>query len=296
MVNVQILWVTRSLLEPDTTINLHKHDYYHMLYVLRGRLDMVIGGEPLSLKEGHGVVIPKKTDHAFTVCEDTSEYLEVKFALPDKRLDERFGRLGVCHSDAPAFGTMIQQIAEAYAQPNPLTNEAAASYLLALLYALHQQRQQQEDFRYIDASVYSDLSQQIIHYLEDHFAEPVTLDRLVQDLKYGKSCLCAVFKKDTGTTILDCLNMIRIRRAAELLTYSDISIAQVSQLCGFASPHNFDRVFLKYVGVTPGQCRRAFPANTLEYKTLSPQHPNHLIYSVLARKRISLASYLAEEK
>ena len=297
MVNVQILWVTRHSGRVGTIAKPHKHDYYHMFFVLHGGLDMVIGDTALSLSDGHCVIIPKRTNHAFTVTEDTSEYLEVKFALPDKRLDERFGQLGLCHSTSPVVGMMIQQIVEEYAQPSPLADEAAASYLLTLLYTLHQQhrQQQQEAFRYIDASEYSSLSQRIVHYLEEHFSEPFSLDRLAQELKYGKNYLCGVFKKDTGTTILDCLNMIRIRQAAELLTYSDISIAQVSELCGFASPHNFNRVFSKYVGVTPGQCRRAFPANTLEYISTDSAHsPNHLIYSVLARKRISLDTFLSE--
>lgn len=295
MAKVQILWVTRHLGSAGNVIKPHKHDYYHMLYVLQGELDMEVGGRSLLLKDGGCVLVPKGMEHAYIVMgENGTEYLEIKFALPDKRLDERFGQLGPCDSDSPVVGTMIQQIAEEYARLGPLADEAATSYLLALLYLMNQKQryQQQREFRYIDASAYSDLSQQIVHYLEEHFSESLSLDRLARDLKHGKSYLCGTFKKDTGTTILDCLNMIRIRRAAEMITYSEISIAQVSELCGFASPHNFNRVFLKYVGVTPGQCRRAFPADTLEYTSLGD--PNHLIYSVLARKQISLENYLAE--
>ena len=108
--------------------------------------------------------------------------------------------------------------------------------------------------------------------------EPLTLDRLAQDLQYGKSCLCGTFKKDTGTTIVDCLNTIRIRHAADLLAYSDIDIAQVSQLCGFASPNNFSRVFQKYVGVNPRQCRRSVPGNILDFKKSEGHQTNSLMY------------------
>lgn len=290
MVKTQILWVSRLLGKAGSAVKPHKHDYYHMLHVLQGELDVVVEDAPLLLKEGACLLIPKGMEHSYTIVgKDTTEYLEVKFALPDKRLDERFERLGLCHSDSPAAIIMIQQIAEEYAALGPLADEAATSYLFSLLYVLDRQRrhQQKREFRYIDASAYSDLSQQIIHYLEDHFSEPFSLDRLAQDLQYGKSSLCSTLKKDTGTTIVDCLNMIRIRRAAELIAYSDVSLSQVSQLCGFASPNNFNRVFLKYVGVTPGQCRRSVPASILQFKKLEDQHPNSFIYSVLARKRIS---------
>ena len=126
--------------------------------------------------------------------------------------------------------------------------------------------------------------------------EPLTLDRLAQDLQYGKSCLCGTFKKDTGTTIVDCLNTNRIRHAADLLAYSDIDIAQVSQLCGFASPNNFSRVFQKYVGVNPRQCRRSVPGNILDFKKSEGHQTNSLMYCVLARKRISFGQHPDRKK
>ena len=102
-----------------------------------------------------------------------------------------------------------------------------------------------------------------------------------------------MFLKETGTTILDCLNTIRVRHAAELITYSDYSLADVSAMCGFASTSHFSRIFLKHAGVTPGQCRKAYPDNILVRADSwvgsdKVQHPNRFIYNVLARKRITL--------
>ena len=179
-----------------------------------------------------------------------------------------------------------------------LFRSTTACYLLSVLYTLtrEQRVQKQQEFRYVDASAYSPLSQQIVHYLEEHFSEQMSLEQLAQALGYEKSYLCRAFKKDTKTTILDCLNMIRIRRAAELLAYSDNSMTQVGEMCGFASPNNFNRVFLRYVGVTPGQCRRAFPADVLLYKDGTVQYPNRMMYSVLAQQKIPLEVYLADQK
>jgi len=140
-------------------------------------------------------------------------------------------------------------------------------------------------FLYMDASGYGVLAQQVIHYLEAHYAEDISLDTLAGELDYNKSYLCVAFKKDTNRTIWDCLNMIRIRRAAELIVYSDHSLNRVAQLCGFSSVPTFNRVFLKYVGATPGQCRRAYPGDIL----VGPQNtdPNLFMYSVLARKMVT---------
>ena len=73
------------------------------------------------------------------------------------------------------------------------------------------------------------------------------------------------------------------------LRYSDHSLTQVSELCGFSSVSHFNRVFLKYVGATPGQCRRAYPVDILFSSEKSPDSGStgSFMYSVLARKRFS---------
>ena len=174
---------------------------------------------------------------------------------------------------------------------NNLVDDEATAYLMAILSALGEQERtrQQQSFRYVDASAYSPLSQQIIRYLEEHYAEDLSLDSLAQVMGRNKSYLCAAFKNNTQFTILDCLSMIRIRRAAELVVYSEHSLAQVAQMCGFASVSHFNRVFLKYVGITPGQCRRAYPSGLLfgQWPGGVPERQNNFMYSVLAQKRIT---------
>ena len=127
--------------------------------------------------------------------------------------------------------------------------------------------------------------------MESHYSEDLSLDALASSMDYNKSYLCVAFKKDTNQTILDCLNTIRIRRAAELIVYSDHSIPQVAAQCGFASVSHFNRVFLKYVGTTPGQCRRATPGDVMfrdpEAFQVHTSAPNWFIYSVLAHKQIT---------
>ena len=218
--------------------------------------------------------------------------------LLDKVLDEQFHRVDLCTSEEAVVGGLLKQIVDEYSVLGLQADETTACYLLGVLYTLtrEQRVQKRQEFRYVDASAYSPLSQQIVHYLEEHFSQQMSLEQLAQALQYEKSYLCRAFKKDTKTTILDCLNMIRIRRAAELLTYSDNSMVQVGEMCGFASPNNFNRVFLKYVGVTPGQCRRAFPADVLLYEKREMQYPNRLMYSVLARQKIPLEVYLADQE
>lgn len=292
MERLQILWVGRSHTLADSGVKTHSHPYYHMFYIEEGSCVFTAGDQAHQLQQGQCILVPPGIEHSYSNRNsDTMAYLEIKFTLPQTSVDNQL-KDSVRTSDNTMIGLLFQQIVTEYSQLGSLADDAAASYLRALLSALTQQDRygRPRQFRYIDASSYSPLSQQIIRYLEKHYAEDISLDTLAAIMGYNKSYLCVAFKKNTHSTILDCLNMIRIRRAAELIVYSDHSLTQVADMCGFASDSHFNRVFYKYVGVTPGQCRRAYPMNILfgsgQAQTNAPL-PNRFMYSVLAQKQIT---------
>lgn len=287
----QILWVTRSYTLPKSGVKTHSHPYFHMFYIAAGECQLTTGNNIHLLTPGHCLLVPAHQEHSYCNESDTVvEFLEIKFSLPNTPLAAQLLKKGVQVTDNPLVGMLFEQIVKEYSAYGILADESAASYLSSLLYVLDEKdRLQKQQFRYVDTASYSDLSRQVIHYLEDHYTEELSLNSLAQALDYNKSYLCAAFKKDTQFTIWDCLNMIRIRRAAELLVYGEYELTQVAEMCGFASASNFNRVFLKYVGITPGQCRRAYPANILfGPRAIDITTPaDAFIYSVLAHKTIT---------
>ena len=300
MQHLQLLWVARSLLLPESGVKSHAHPYYHLFYIQAGDFCFTVGGETLRLRQGQTLLVPPQIEHGYiNETGVTGEYLEVKFAHSPADRDET----PVQTCDDPLAGMLCSRILQEYSDLGKLADTAAVSYLQALLQVLQAQARYQEkpqQFLYLDASRFSPLSRRIVHYLEAHCGEDLSLDALAKAMDYNKSYLCAAFKKDTGQTILDCQNMIRIRRAAELIVYSDHSLVQVSQMCGFSSVSHFNRVFLKHAGITPGQARRAYPADIL-FGARKPDdkrtsQADHFMYSVLAQKRITpeMASSLEE--
>lgn len=292
MNRLQILWVTRSDLNPGAGVKSHSHPYFHMFHLHAGSIQFAAGGKTYDLHPGHTILVPPGIEHTYSNSTGLRvEYLEIKFTLGQSPFPDGF----IPVTNDILAQRLFQQILKEFSELGGLANDAAAAYLTALLEFLNQEQRYQKQprqFKHLDASGCSELSQRIIHYLEAHYSKDISLDALAAAMGYNKSYLCVAFKKDTKQTILDCLNMIRIRKAAELIVYSDLSLAQVSQMCGFSSVSHFNRVFLKYAGITPGQCRRAYPADILfGFKDMSKDvdaRNNYFMYSVLAQKRISL--------
>ena len=288
MQHLQLLWVARSVLQPEAGVKSHAHPYYHLFYIQAGTFLFTVGGESCRLAQGQTLLVPPQIDHGFiNETQDAGEYLEIKFTHAATATETP-----VEISDDPLAGMLCSRILREYSDLGKLADSAAVSYLQALLQVLQTSVRYQEkpqQFLYLDASRFNPLSRRIVHYLEAHYGEDLSLDALAAAMDYNKSYLCAAFKKDTAQTILDCLNMIRIRRAAELIVYSDHSLVQVSQMCGFSSVSHFNRVFLKYAGITPGQARRAYPADILfgARKGKSVSQADQFMYSVLAQKRIT---------
>ena len=60
-----------------------------------------------------------------------------------------------------------------------------------------------------------------------------------------------IFKDELGLNFIEYLTSVRIEKAKELLTESDMSMKEICGACGYTDPNYFSRSFKKNVGVTP---------------------------------------------
>ncbi len=67
---------------------------------------------------------------------------------------------------------------------------------------------------------------------------------------------CRTFKQVLGHSFVEYQNMLRIRRAEELLYESNMSIAEISEALSFGTISYFNRTFKKYTGINPSDSRK----------------------------------------
>ena len=68
--------------------------------------------------------------------------------------------------------------------------------------------------------------------------------------------LSRVFKRETGASLVDFLNRIRIEKSRELLADSSLRLIEVALQCGFESQSYFNRMFKLFCDMTPQQYRK----------------------------------------
>lgn len=101
------------------------------------------------------------------------------------------------------------------------------------------------------------LEGQIMRYLEEHCRETISLEQLGKKFGYHPVYLNRMFREQTGKTLHKYQMECRMQRACVMLRSTRLSIKEIAGSTGFSSPAYFSELFVKMLGVTPGQYRSA---------------------------------------
>ncbi|WP_138992662.1 AraC family transcriptional regulator [Larkinella sp. C7] len=99
----------------------------------------------------------------------------------------------------------------------------------------------------------------VFQYTLDHYAEPITLDKIADIAHITPHAFCKYFKKHTRKTYNTFLNEIRINEACKrIINSSNDGISSIAYSTGFNSATNFNRVFRKTTGMSPSDYIREY--------------------------------------
>jgi YesN/AraC family two-component response regulator len=96
------------------------------------------------------------------------------------------------------------------------------------------------------------------HYVGTHFREKIHLDQVAQMLGISSSYLSKLFKKETSIKFQDYIIEERVEHAADLLQYSEESIASIGDYIGFPSQSYFGKMFKRFKNMTPAEYRNNY--------------------------------------
>ena len=98
----------------------------------------------------------------------------------------------------------------------------------------------------------------LIQYLHENYLTLSGLSDIASSFYVTPSHLCRSFKKRTGYTVIQYLNMLKIQKACELLRDTRLPVTQIAAECGFHSAMYFNKVFREIMNITPTQYRGEF--------------------------------------
>lgn len=94
-----------------------------------------------------------------------------------------------------------------------------------------------------------------IDYMHDNLHSRITIEELAEHVGLNSSYLSRLFKKETGVSVSEYIQQLKVDTAKNMLLYSDFTPARISSVLAFPDQSYFTQVFKKYAGVTPMKFR-----------------------------------------
>lgn len=141
-----------------------------------------------------------------------------------------------------------QEIEDAIRKKELFLAYAKVVEFLCLLYSLYVSSEK------VASISYSLRTAQTIRYVEENYAEGITVKEIAQALAVSASFLSRTFKKEIGFTIHEYLNRYRVLKSLEFLKTE--SVTQTAYLCGFCDSSHFISIFKEHMKITPMQYKK----------------------------------------
>ena len=94
----------------------------------------------------------------------------------------------------------------------------------------------------------------LMDYVNEHMAEPdLNINLIADNLAMSRSTFFRKMKAITGTTGKDFIDLVRLKKAAQLLTESDLNISEIAYDIGHSNPQYFSKWFKGYYKMSPSE-------------------------------------------
>jgi AraC-like DNA-binding protein len=239
----------------------HLHAQLELLYVEDGEIENTINGCTRLLKNGDlSVTFPNSVHSYHTPTDQTNTYciiilnltlvgdfinILLKFHPKDP-----FVNRDQLHKDVPyGINTLIKEFN--YAPDRPVCSPICKAYTQIIISRL---LQQMELVTNTDAN-YFEIIYKIIHFINENYMQPLSLEDVSRALGVGKYHLSRAFSDKINVSFSDYINSIRVCWARNMLSNTNKSITQIAYDCGFQSIRTFNRAFQKVYNISPREFR-----------------------------------------
>lgn len=253
-------------------INWHWHEAFQYCLVTEGAVDFLLSGTSYHVRAGQGIFINTQQVH-FTRGRTgvPSSYLCVDippaFIYPDER-----SRL---------YQKYIHPVLKhPYPQVLLLSRQEEEQRILDAVQKIQALLREQPDYMELDIHglvmeiwhftcyllkahggtapfevAENDRLKIILQYMQDHYAQKITLDEIAGQLHVSRSECCRFFKKATGQSMFSYLNNLRVNKSIDLLKDPDVSLADIATAVGFCNQSYYTDCFRKTKNITPRKYR-----------------------------------------
>lgn len=132
--------------------------------------------------------------------------------------------------------------------------EAKATEAVSLVVEEHRKMRKREEKQLTKQDV--SRLENVIAYLNDHYAFDIPLERLAKIACMGTTKLKVTFKQLQGCTVTEYIQQRRMSQAEHLLINTDFTMGQIAEMIGYSTSSRLAELFRKSTGILPIEYRK----------------------------------------
>ena len=229
-------WITRYGADP-----MHFHNYLELGYCYSGKGVMHFGDELVSYRAGTVIVIPRNFPHRTEGEDNNLQKWEYLYVDSEKFLKEQFlnrGRMAeelIARLHSRMFvitkemdlkvGKQMLILLDELREKNEFYTDSVNGALLSLLLMIirfNPGDREQEPMTYHNRYLADILK--TVEYMDAHYKEEIRIENLTQLSHLSETHFRRKFSEYMKITPGDYINLLRVKKACELLRYTDCSI------------------------------------------------------------------------
>lgn len=253
----------------------HWHLAYELIAPLEGKTTVLMGQQAHELNPGdifiipggvlHGLRMPPRGARFVFLFElDMLTRIEGSAYLMSCLSEPVLINRNVCPSIYDAQAELVVALAREYLAKDSLREVAIYAKLFSFFlnygrYALSLEGHAvQSQLTQANQKNYAQKFNAVFAYLDQHYAEDLTLEKVADVAGFSKFHFSRIFKQFSGFNFCDYLRRRRIKSAEVLLMKPGLSISEIALQSGFSSVSTFNRTFKQAKGCTPTEYRGMF--------------------------------------
>ena len=243
--------------------SLHSHEYYEIYCLLEGERTLIFENKKLALKPRSVAVIPPSCIHRT----EGGAYRRVNLYLSPSELNEaERSFLDACFrlvafeprgERGELFFSLLESMDEDYPSAS-LQKKYTLHLIKSLIYLLRG-----AELLPLPTERLTTLERRgdeavlgVVGYLNEHYREPITLERLSELFFVSKNTLCRNFQRVMKCSVMEYCSLVRLNAAKRLLTETAKGMSEIAELCGYSSANYFSLIFKHNVGISPREYRK----------------------------------------
>ena len=255
--------------DKNFVFNGEKHDFWEIVYIDKGRVQVRSDDENLILSQGEIVFHRPNEFHSIKALDSSPNFFVVSFVCKSPLMIYLEKYHTILNKTLHGFiSSVIKEAENTYEIPKndptlkklikketaPIGGEQLIkTYLEQFLFFLIRNIVKKEEPSVFPTkeSMETHLVSSAKRLLTEKAEEPFRVNDLCIALGYSKSYLSKLFHEQTGETIANFAIREKIKRAKQLIRDGNLNFAQISDRLAFDNPQYFSRVFKRITGMTP---------------------------------------------